>query len=171
MAVDKKVRAEILMKLYAGVPVSKILKEYDVKKSAVYQWKKKVDEDLAERKAEKKMESMNGNFQENRNFPRNDESIAFPPISHIDLDNLSDHALRGLWDGLTRIKDGLDRVRLVDGDATRESLTISYLKEYRQYIALVGKWGGLDDKVDSDNPILTAFTEALKKTRTGEDDE
>ena len=168
MAIDKKVRAEIIKKLYAGVPVSRILQEYDVGKTTVFTWKRKVDEDLAKRNAEQapKTEPV----QKNGTDFGTDEPIAFPPIAHIDIDNLADHALLGLWDGMTRVKEGLDRVDLIETPATRESLRIAYLKEYRQYVALAGRWGGLDDKVDSDNPILSAFTEALKKTRRKDDE-
>ncbi|MBE6524474.1 MAG: hypothetical protein E7Z65_06355 [Thermoplasmata archaeon] len=166
MAIDKKVRAEILKKLYAGVPVNKILEEYDVGKTTLFKWKKRVDEDLRERQKEKRESEPKSEPVHNKgNESGKSEPVAFPPIAHIDLDNLADHALLGLWDGLTRIKEGLEHVRYLEGDATRESLTVSYLKEYRQYIALAGRWGGLEDKVDSDNPILTAFTEALKKNR------
>lgn len=175
MAIDRKVRAEIIKKLYAGVPVSTILKTHsDVDRTTIYRWKKKVDQELAERKSGPSQNATivaeNATTGEKVAFHLKKEDLAFPPIDRIDLDNLADHALLGLWDGLTRIKDGLDRVSCIDCDATRESLNISYLKEYRQYVALAGRWGGLDDKVDSDNPILTAFTEALKKNRRGDDE-
>ncbi len=173
MAIEKRVRNEIIAKLYHHVPVSEILKEYNVDRTTVYRWKKKVEKEL-EGRAKERQDAENETVVENATVSKENatklQKQAFPPIEPISLDNLADHALLGLWDGLTTIKEGLERVRYIEGNATRESLTVSYLKEYRQYIALAGRWGGLDNKVASDNPILTAFTEALKGIEVGKNE-